>query len=371
MKGRVVACKEYGKPFAIEEYDVPEPAPGAVVLRMTQAGICGSDLHVWRGDQVNVPLPPTGRAMGHEGTGVVETLGDGVTTDSGGAPIQKGDRVVYAAVFPCYHCHQCLKGNTNWCMNRNYPAAGTWPYFTGTYADFLYLPPRHPFFRVPDELDDDLLGPVNCAMGTVTTGLIRAGAGEGDYVVIQGAGGLGVHATAMAKEMGADRVIVLDRLENRLELAEAFGADHTINIEEFNTPETRLRRVRELTDGRGADVVMELVGRAELLAEGIDMLSNGGTFIEIGDIVRGARGVHRPVQAAPGQEHHGLADVQARPAAPAAQLPGPQQGPPALRAHSLPQVPAGRGQRGLPPVRVGPAPAGDHAGHARAVEVGP
>ena len=131
---------------------------------------------------------------------------NGVTTDSAGAPVQKGDRVVYAAVFPCYSCHQCLRGNTNWCMNRNYPAAGAWPYFTGTYADFLYLPPRHPFFRVPDEQDDDLLGPVNCAMGTVTTGLIRAGAGEGDYVVIQGAGGLGVHATAMAKEMGADRV---------------------------------------------------------------------------------------------------------------------------------------------------------------------
>ena len=81
--------------------------------------------------------------------------------------------------------------------------------------------------------------------------------------------------------------IVLDRLENRLALAEEFGADHTINIEEFNTPETRVRRVRELTRGRGADVVMELVGRADLLKEGIDMLSNGGTFVEIGDIVRG------------------------------------------------------------------------------------
>jgi threonine dehydrogenase-like Zn-dependent dehydrogenase len=91
----------------------------------------------------------------------------------------------------------------------------------------------------------------------------------------------------MAKDMGADRVIVLDRLENRLQLAEEFGADYTINIEEFNTPETRVRRVWELTNGRGADVVMELVGRAELMAEGIDMLSNGGTFVEIGDIVRG------------------------------------------------------------------------------------
>jgi Zn-dependent alcohol dehydrogenase len=72
-----------------------------------------------------------------------------------------------------------------------------------------------------------------------------------------------------------------------LQLAEEFGADYTINIEEFNTAETRVRRVWELTNGRGADVVMELVGRAELMAEGIDMLGNGGTFVEIGDIVRG------------------------------------------------------------------------------------
>ena len=287
MKGRVVVCKEYGKPFDIDEYEVPDPEPGAVLLRMTQAGICGSDLHTWRGDQVNVPLPPTGRVMGHEGTGVVDKLGAGVTTDTLGTPIKEGDRIVYYAVFSCHHCHMCLKGNTNWCVNRRYPAGGIYPYFTGTYADFLYLPPRHPFLRVPDELPDEVLGPVNCAMGTVTTGLIRAGAREGNYVVIQGAGGLGLHATAMAKDMGAGRVIVLDRLDNRLRLAEEFGADHTINIEEFNTPETRVQRVKELTNGRGADVVMELVGRAELLAEGIDMLSNGGTFVEIGDIVRG------------------------------------------------------------------------------------
>ena len=287
MKGRVVTLREYNKPFEIEEYDVPEPEPGAVLLRMTQAGICGSDLHTWRGDQVNVPLPPTGRAMGHEGTGVVETLGAGVTTDTLGTPIKEGDRLVYSAVFPCYRCHLCLRGDTNWCVRRGYPAAGAYPFFTGTYADFLYLPPRHPIFRVPDELPDELLGPLNCAMGTVTTGLLRAGAQEGQYVVVQGAGGLGLHATAMAKDMGADRVIVLDRLEKRLQLAEEFGADYTINIEEYNTVETRVSRVWELTNGRGADIVMELVGRAELLAEGIDMLGNGGTFVEIGDIVSG------------------------------------------------------------------------------------
>ena len=274
---------EYGKHFEIREYELPEPEPGAIILKITQAGICGSDLHIWRGDQVNVPLPATGRVMGHEGTGVVYKLGQGVTTDSLGTSTAEGDRVMHVAVFPCYRCHMCLRGDTNWCVNRQYPSADVYPYFTGTYADYLYLPPRHPAFRVPD----DMLAPINCALGTVTQGLTNAGAHEGQSVVIQGAGGLGLHATAMAKDMGAGRVIVLDRLANRLQLAEEFGADHTINIEEYNTPETRLQRVKELTSGRGADIVMELVGRAELLAEGIDMLSNGGTFVEIGDIVRG------------------------------------------------------------------------------------
>ena len=286
-RGRVVVATEHGQPFQIQEYELPDPELGAIVLKITQAGICGSDLHMWRGDQVNQTLPPNGRVMGHEGTGVVYKMGKGVTTDTLGTPIKEGDRMMHYALFPCYHCHMCLRGDLNWCATRAYPQAGIYPYFTGTYADFIYLPPRHPAFRVPDELPDDILGPVNCAIGTVTQGLMNAGAHEGQYVVIQGAGGLGLNATAMAKDMGAHRVIVLDRLENRIQLVEEFGADHTINIEEFNTPETRVQRVKQLTNGRGADIVMELVGRADLLVEGIDMLSNGGTFIEIGDIVTG------------------------------------------------------------------------------------
>ncbi len=300
-KGRVVVVTEYGKPFEIQEYELPDPEPGAIILKITQAGICGSDLHVWRGDQVNLPLPPTGRCMGHEGTGVVYKLGSGVTSDSVGTPIEEGDRMMHMAIFPCFRCYVCLRGDVNWCVNREYPAAGVYPYFTSTYADFIYLPPQHPAFRVPDELPDDLLGPVNCALGTVTQGLISAGAHEGQYVVIQGAGGLGLYAVAMAKDMGADRVIALDRLADRLRLAEEFGADHTINVEEYNTPEARVGRVKELTRGRGADIVMELVGRPDLLTEGIDMLGHGGTFVEIGDIIPGRQVSIDPSKLLPGK----------------------------------------------------------------------
>ena len=286
--GRVVVVKEYQQPFVIEEYEVPDPEPGGLVLKITQAGICGSDLHTWRGDQVAVPLPEFGRVMGHEGTGLVDRLGKGVTTDSAGVPLKEGDRVLYSAIMPCNNCYQCMRGEQNWCSGASpYRDAGEWPYFTGTYADYFWIRPNHPVFKVPDELPDSVLGWVNCAMGTVTEGLMRAGAGEGDYVVIQGAGGLGLNATAMAKDMGAHRVIVLDRLADRLQLAEEFGADSTINIEEYDSPEARLERVLQLTEGRGANIVMELVGRAELLVEGVSFLTNGGTFIEIGDIVRG------------------------------------------------------------------------------------
>lgn len=299
MKGRAVLFMGARKPFEITEYEVPDPEPGDIVLKITQAGICGSDLHSWRGDGQPAPAqvpPPGGRPTGHEGTGVVYKLGKGVTTDALGKPIKEGDRIVYSSIRPCMHCHQCLNGRHNWCpelFGRSKP--GEWPYFTGTYADYYYIRPNQPVFKVPDELPDSVLGFVNCAMGTVTEGLMQAGCKEGDYVVIQGAGGLGLNAVAAAKDMGAHRVIVLDRLENRLDLAREFGADDTINIEqEWTTPEMRAQRVRELTGGRGADVVMELVGRSELFQEGIEYLGPGGTFVEIGNIVRG-----NPVQFDP------------------------------------------------------------------------
>ncbi|HEX5368450.1 MAG TPA: zinc-binding dehydrogenase [Dehalococcoidia bacterium] len=290
MKGRAVLFMGARQPFQITEYDVPDPEPGAVVLTITQAGICGSDLHSWRGDGIQAPVPEGGRPTGHEGTGIVYKLGAGVTTDALGKPIREGDRLMYSSISPCGHCFQCLQGNLNWCVQGFFArgAAGQFPYFTGTYADYYYIRPNQPVFRVPDELPNSVLGWVNCAMGTVTEGLMRAGCEEGDYVVVQGAGGLGLNAVAMAKDMGAHRVIVLDRLEARLELAREFGADYTINIDqEWTTPEMRRQRVMELTENRGADIVMELVGRSELFTEGMTYLANGGTFVEIGNIVRG------------------------------------------------------------------------------------
>jgi D-arabinose 1-dehydrogenase-like Zn-dependent alcohol dehydrogenase len=303
MKGRAAVIREYRKPFDLVEFDVPDPEPGAMLIKIAEAGICGSDLHTWRGDQAARPLPPGGQMIGHEGTGRIAKLGKGVATDSLGAPIKEGDRVIHSAIRPCLRCYLCLRGDVNFCTNmRVYGGVGEFPYFTGTYADYYYVPEDRPVFRVPDELPDAVLSPVNCAMGTVTQGLQAAGAGEDQYVVIQGAGGLGLTAAAMAKDMGAARVIVLDRLAHRLEMAKQFGADATIDITEYDTSEARVEQVRELTFGRGADIVMELVGLASLLPEGIAMLRNGGTFVEIGNIVPGSTVEIEPSQLLRGKK---------------------------------------------------------------------
>jgi threonine dehydrogenase-like Zn-dependent dehydrogenase len=159
---------------------------------------------------------------------------------------------------------------------------GEWPYFFTTFADYFYVGANRSAYRVPDELPDDVLPSVNCAMGAAVNALLRGGVGFGSTVVVLGAGGLGLSATAAAKAMGASTVIVLDRVPARLDLARRFGADHVVDSVELAKPGQRVDRVRDITGGRGADVVLEFVGLAALVPEGVAMLAPNGTFVEVG-----------------------------------------------------------------------------------------
>jgi threonine dehydrogenase-like Zn-dependent dehydrogenase len=289
--GRAVVFRGVGQPLELKEYPLPEPGPGAALVRITLANVCGSDLHTWRGD-----LDPAkrGRALpihqGHEGTGRIAALGAGVSTDSGGEPLAVGDRVVFAYFFPCGRCRACLNGREWTCPNRmGYRATSCdeWPHFKGTFGDYFYLYPNHIVFRVPDELSDEIVAGVNCAMAQVTCGWDLADVRVGETVVIQGAGGLGLYAIAMARERGAGRIIVVDGVSERLEVAAMFGADDFVDIQDLPTPEQRVRRVRELTHGWGADVVMEVGGFPRITEEGIQMVGPGGRYVEIGNISPG------------------------------------------------------------------------------------
>src|SRR5437899_11634335 len=145
-------------------------------------------------------------------------------------------------------------------MHPRATSCEVWPHFKGTFGDHFYLYPNHIVLKVPDELSDEIVAGVNCAMAQVTCGWDLANVQVGETVVIQGAGGLGLYAIAVARERGAGRIIVIDGVPERLEVASMFGADEFVNLKDFPEPSGRIARIRELTDGWGADVVLELAG---------------------------------------------------------------------------------------------------------------
>jgi D-arabinose 1-dehydrogenase-like Zn-dependent alcohol dehydrogenase len=285
-KGKAAVFMGPGKGYEIQEFDVPDPDPDGIVIKISLGGVCGSDLHIWRGDSAMFAMM-AGNVIGHEMTGRVHKLGSNISTDSLGRPLKEGDRVCYAYFYPCNRCYQCVRGEHAACAQKVMRMIGGPSKFTGAYGEYYYLQPGHWVYKVPDELSDEMVAPVNCALSQVVYGLHQAGLRFGDTLVVQGAGGLGTNACAVAKEMGADQVIVIDGMPGRLELAKKFGADHTIDINELPDMAARVAKVMELTGGRGADVVGEFVGFASVVPEGLAMVRPGGTYLEVGNISMG------------------------------------------------------------------------------------
>jgi len=281
-----------GKPFELRDYPLPQPEPGAILVEVAMANVCGSDLHMWRGElnleRLKQPLPSV---LGHEAVGRVAALGEGVTTDSAGASLAAGSRVAWRYFYPCGKCRSCAAGRTRACQQVHRfisqgQSADDPPHFVGAYATHHYLKPGHAVFAVPEGLPDGAVAGANCALAEVIQGLTTVGLEAGESVVVQGAGGLGLYACAVAKAMGASSVTVIDGVADRLALAKEFGADNTVDLSEITEPKDRIRAIRDLTDG-GADVACEFVGHASAVAEGIQMLAPGGRYLECGCIHTG------------------------------------------------------------------------------------
>jgi len=297
VKGKAAVFFGPGKPFEIREVTLPEIEPDAILIRVSLANVCGSDLHFWRGD-APLRLPADGWIFGHEMTGRVAKLGARVKTDSLGRPLREGDRVAYTYFYPCGRCYACLNKQPAACPAKIERPRGPseFPHFHGAFAEYYYLRPGGAVFAVPDALADELVSPVNCALSQVIFGLHEAGLRFGGTVAIQGAGGLGLQAAAVAKDMGAATVIVIDQLPERLALAREFGADHTISVRDVPDRKERVNLVRSWTGGAGVDVACDFVGFPQVIPEGIEMLRAGGTYLEIGTISRGAKVELEPAQ---------------------------------------------------------------------------
>jgi D-arabinose 1-dehydrogenase-like Zn-dependent alcohol dehydrogenase len=292
------------KDIEFREYEVPEPDPDAIVTEVVRTNVCGSELHVWRGDH---PLKDC--VLGHEAIVRVSELGDRVETDSAGNPIEEGDLVAPVYFQTCQHCAFCRRGEFYRCEN-DYEHAGKspdiWPHFHAPWGTHYYIYPNQHFYKLPAELESapSVAAAANCALSQVMFGLQEIGLSYGDSVVIQGAGGLGLNAAAYAAECGA-MPIVIDGVDSRLEQAQRFGADHVIDFREYETVETRVERVRELTDD-GADVGVEVAGVPEAFTEGIELVRKGGQYLEMGNVRPG-----HSVEFDPGQLTRKSIDVTA------------------------------------------------------------
>jgi L-iditol 2-dehydrogenase len=287
VTGKAAIFQGVGKPFSITRYPLPSHADSGLLVKVTMATICGSDLHRL--------IEPGGTAVpaiiGHESTGRISMLPEGVTTDFAGIKVETGDRIVYPYFKNCGRCHACLYRGTQMlqCENALRLSGGISsadsPHFNGAFAEYLYLRPGMSFFKVPEGLSDEVVTPLNCALSTVYQGIRKAGGIHyGDSVLIQGAGALGVYASVLSKEMGASKVIVLDMVDERLDFVKKFGADYTINIGEAKSIEERRNQVLKLTGNNGADVGIEVSGAPSAIPEGVGMLRKGARYIEIGTL---------------------------------------------------------------------------------------
>ena len=258
--------------FGVEDVPRPRAGPGEAVIRVTLTTICGTDLHIVRGEY---PVMP-GLVIGHEPVGVVEELGPGVTG------YKPGDRVLVGAITPCGQCGACLSGHAAQCGHGDgYEAAGGWRFgntMNGAQAEYLLVPyAQANLAKIPGDLTDEQVVLLADIASTGFAGAESGGVRIGDSVVVFAQGPIGLCATAGAKLMGASLVIGVDGDEARLATARRMGADVVLDYRHCDAVE----EVKGLTGG-GVDVAIEALGTQQTFESCLRCLRPAGTLSSLG-----------------------------------------------------------------------------------------
>jgi threonine dehydrogenase-like Zn-dependent dehydrogenase len=255
--------------IALEEVPRPHPGAGEAVIRITTTTICGTDVHIVRGEY---PVRP-GLVLGHEPVGVIEELGAGLA-----GFYHVGQRVIVGAITPCGQCFYCLNDARSQCGGP----LGGWRFgntINGAWAEYLLVPDaRANLAPIPAGLDDE---DVLMCPDIFSTGLAGAESGSikvGDAVAVFAQGPIGLCATVGARLRGAGLIIGVDAIGERLEVARRFGANVTLNVNQGDPVE----EIKRLTDGRGVDVAIEALGRQETFEAALRSIRPGGTLSSLG-----------------------------------------------------------------------------------------
>ena len=268
-------------PVEIREFPEPDLPAGGALLRTAFSEVCGTDVHLWHGRLSGVPYPII---PGHVTTGTLDkSRGD--LKDVGGAPLREGDRLAFFDVHrTCGRCLACTAHRTpTRCPSRRVYGitdSATEGLFGG-WSQKVYLEPGVIVAKLPDAVTFEAYIGGGCGLLTAVHIIERSQIRLGDSVVVQGAGAVGMSTAALARKAGAGQVIVIGAPADRLALARDMGADHVIDIDAAVADE-RLQRVRDLTGGLGADVVVEAAGSPRAFEEGLRMARNGGTYVIAG-----------------------------------------------------------------------------------------
>jgi alcohol dehydrogenase len=248
----------------VREVAEPTAPSGGVVLRVTATGVCRSDWHAWAGhDEVAFPHVP-----GHELAGVVVEVGAGVTR------WRPGDRVTVPFVCGCGRCEWCRAGEAQVCPDQHQPGFTHW----GSFAEYVALHAADTnLVRIPDRVDPTAASALGCRFATAYRALVgRARVGEGEWVTVVGAGGVGLSAVMVARSLGA-RVVAVDRNPEALAVAAGLGAEHTVRADGRDVPAA----VVDLTRG-GSHVAVDAVGSEQTCADSILSLRRRGRHVQVG-----------------------------------------------------------------------------------------
>jgi len=273
----------HGEPFRLEEFPVPLPGRGEVLVDVSCSTICGSDLHTWHGRRQE-PVPCV---LGHEIVGRIVAFGPGAPrVDLRGERLAEGDRVTWTLAASCGECFFCVRGLPQKCehlFKYGHSSIAPGREFSGGFAECCLLTAGTGIVKLPDDLTDALAAPANCAVATVAAAFRLAGPVEGDTLTILGCGVLGLTAIAMARHLGAAEVVACDLEPVRADVARRFGAGI------FCEPADLLSDLRDLTKGRGADVTMEFSGSSAAVNGALAATRTGGISVIAGTTTPGGK----------------------------------------------------------------------------------
>ncbi len=276
---KAAVCREFGKPLIIEDVELLPPGKGEVEVKLSACAICHSDIlyieGAWGG---NLPA-----IYGHEASGVVYKVGPGVVN------VKTGDHVIVTLIRSCGNCHYCTQGDRVRCetvfrLDENSPLSDANGHSivqglrTGAFAESVVVDSSQ-IALIPKEIPLEVASVLSCGVITglgavVNTAKIKTGSD----VVVVGTGGVGLNSVQGAAISGAEKVIAIDISDSKLNSALNFGATHTINAKEENVN----KKVRNLTEGRGADFVFVTVGSKSAIEQGFKLSRKGGTLIIVG-----------------------------------------------------------------------------------------